>query len=192
MYSASSDPLAIATAVPDVGDLLSEYNRAMINSTQGNLTTKFDDVRFARWAGQRDDGKKHSNLRNEGDPAWPFEGASDVRNRLIDSTCNELSSLLVTAFERATIRASEVEMQDMSISGIATTLLHWVRDNKMPLELRREAELGAQYAFQYGWTAFFVGWRQNISKREQPVTMNEIVALAQQSQSDRPRGKANG
>ena len=183
MYSASSDPLAIATAIPDVGDLLSEYNRAMINSTQGNLTTKFDDVRFARWAGQSEDGKKHSNLRNEGDPAWPFEGASDVRNRLIDSTCNELSALMVTAFERATIRTSGIDMNDMTISGIATTLLHWIRDSKMPLELRREAELGAQYAFQYGWSAFFVGWRQNISKREQPVTMNEIMALAQQSQS---------
>jgi hypothetical protein len=150
MYSPSTDPLAIATNIPDVGDLLSEYNRAMINSTQGNLTTKFDDIRFARWAGQSDDGKKHSNLRNDGDPAWPFEGASDVRNRLIDSTCNELSALLVTAFERATIRASETELNDTSISGVATTLLHWVRDNKMPLELRREAELGAQYAFQYG------------------------------------------
>lgn len=183
MYSASSDPLAIATNIPDVGDLLSEYNRAMINSTQGNLTTKYDDVRFARWAGQSDDGKKHSNLRNDGDPAWPFEGASDVRNRLIDSTCNELSAMLVTAFERATIRASETEMSDTSISGIATTLLHWVRDNKMPLELRREAELGAQYAFQYGWTAFFVGWRQNISKRSQPFTMNEVLQAAQVSQS---------
>ena len=123
MYSASSDPLAIATNVPDVGDLLSEYGRAMVNSTQGNLTTKFDDIRFARWAGQSDDGKKHSNLRNEGDPAWPFEGASDVRNRLIDSTCNELSSLLLTAFERSNIRANGVELNDTSISGIATTLL---------------------------------------------------------------------
>jgi len=183
MDSSSSDPLAIATNVPDVGDLLSEYNRAMINSTQGNLTTKFDDIRFARWAGQSEDGKKHSNLRNDGDPAWPFEGASDVRNRLIDSTCNELSALLVTAFERATIRASETELNDTSISGVATTLLHWVRDNKMPLELRREAELGAQYAFQYGWTAFFVGWRQNISKRSQPISMQEIMVMAQQSGS---------
>lgn len=183
MYSPSTDPLAIATNIPDVGDLLSEYNRAMINSTQGNLTTKFDDIRFARWAGQSDDGKKHSNLRNDGDPAWPFEGASDVRNRLIDSTCNELSALLVTAFERATIRASETELNDTSISGVATTLLHWVRDNKMPLELRREAELGAQYAFQYGWTAFFVGWRQNISKRTQPISMQEIMVMAQQSGS---------
>jgi len=183
MYSASSDPLAIATNVPDVGDLLSEYGRAMVNSTQGNLTTKFDDIRFARWAGQSDDGKKHSNLRNEGDPAWPFEGASDVRNRLIDSTCNELSSLLVTSFERSNIRANGVELNDTSISGIATTLLRWIRDNKMPLELRREAELGAQYAFQYGWTAFFIGWRQNISKREQQVTMQEVMAIAEQSGS---------
>jgi len=183
MYSASSDPLAIATNVPDVGDLLSEYNRAMINSTQGNLTIKFDDVRFARWAGQSDDGKKHSEVRPEGDPAWPFEGASDVRNRLIDSTCNELSSLLVTAFERSNIRANGVELNDMTISGVATTLLQWVRDNKMPLELRREAKLAAQYALQYGWSAFFVGWRQNISKREQPVTMDEVIAIAQQSGS---------
>lgn len=183
MYSASSDKLAIATNVPDVGDLLSEYNRAMINSTQGNLTTKFDDIRFARWAGQSEDGKKHSNLRNDGDPAWPFEGASDVRNRLIDSTCNELSSLLVTAFERAIIRASPTEMQDMAVGGVATTLLHWIRDSKMPLELRREAELGAQYAFQYGWTAFFVGWRQNISKRSQPLTMKQLIQVAAAAQS---------
>lgn len=182
MYSASSDPLAIATNVPDVGDLLSEYNRAMINSTQGNLTIKFDDVRFARWAGQSDDGKKHSNLRNEGDPAWPFEGASDVRNRLVDSSCNELSALLVTAFQRATIRASGVTLDDAPLSGVATNLLHWIRDAKMPQELRKEAELGAQYALQYGWSAFFVGWQQSISKRTQEITAEELFQMAAQAQ----------
>ena len=182
MYSASSDPLAIATNVPDVGDLLREYNRAMINSTQGNLTIKFDDVRFARWAGQSDDGKKHSNLRNEGDPAWPFEGASDVRNRLVDSSCNELSALLVTAFQRATIRASGVTLDDAPLSGVATNLLHWIRDAKMPQELRKEAELGAQYALQYGWSAFFVGWQQSISKRTQEITAEELFQMAAQAQ----------
>lgn len=33
-----------------------------------------DDIRLARWAGQSDDGKKHSELRPEGDPAFPLRG----------------------------------------------------------------------------------------------------------------------
>ena len=176
------DPLAIASDTPDIGELLSEYNRSMINSSQGNLVTKFDNIRFARWAGQTDDGKKHSTARPEGSPAWPFEGASDVRNRLIDSSCNELSALLVTAFQRATIRASGVTLDDAPMSGIATNLLHWIRDSKMPQELRKEAELGAQYALQYGWSAFFVGWQQSISKRTQEITAEELFQMAAQAQ----------
>lgn len=178
-----TDPLAIASDTPDVGELLSEYQRSMVNSSQGNLVTKFDNIRFSRWAGQTDDGKKHSENRRENDPAWPFEGASDVRNRLIDSTCNELTGLLLTAFQRAEIRAAGVELNDMEIGGTATTLLQWVKEVKMPQEIRKEAELGAQYALQYGWSAFFVGWNQKISKRKREITMEEIMAVAQQTES---------
>jgi hypothetical protein len=76
------DPLAIASDTPAIGELLSEYNRSMVNSSQGNLVTKFDNIRFSKWAGQTDDGKKHSENRPEGSPAWPFEGASDVSCQL--------------------------------------------------------------------------------------------------------------
>ena len=181
MPNSKTDPLAIASANPHVGDLMDEYNRSMVNSSQGNLVTKFDNIRFARWQGQTDDGKKHSESRPEGSPAWPFEGSSDVRTRLIDSTCNELTTLLCAAFEKAEIRANPNELSDASVSSIATTLLRWVRDCKMPQQLRKEAELAAQYAFQYGWTAFFVGWQQNISKRTQTITMDEVIQMAQQS-----------
>jgi len=183
MPTSKTDPLAIASATPHVGDLLDEYNRSMVNSSQGNLVTKFDNIRFSRWSGQTDDGKKHSENRPEGSPAWPFEGASDVRNRIIDSTCNELTTLLCAAFEKADIRANPNELNDTIISSTATSLLRWIRDSKMPQQLRKEAELGAQYALQYGWSAFFVGWQQNISKRSQPITMDEVIQLAQQSGS---------
>lgn len=178
------DPLAIASDTPAIGELLSEYNRSMVNSSQGNLVTKFDNIRFSKWAGQTDDGKKHSENRPEGSPAWPFEGASDVRNRLIDASCNELSALLVTAFQRSEIRAAGTELSDASLSSIATTLLHWIRDCKMPQELRKEAELGAQYAMQYGWSAYFIGWQQHISKRTQSISMDQVIAMAQQSGSE--------
>lgn len=183
MPNSKTDALAIASVNPHVGDLLSEYNRSMVNSSQGNLVTKFDNIRFARWTGQTDDGKKHSENRPEGSPAWPFEGASDVRNRLIDSSCNELTYLLVTAFDKADIRANPNELNDAQISSVGTTLLHWVKDNKLCHQLRKEAELGAQYALQYGWSAFFVGWQQNISKRSQPLSMQEVMVMAQSSGS---------
>jgi len=183
MPNTKTDVLAIASKDPHVGELLSEYNRAMINSSQGNLVTKFDNIRFCRWPGQTDDGKKHSENRSNGDPAWPFEGASDVRARLIDATCNELTSLLVGAFQKAELRANGTELSDMPVSQIGTTLLRWIRDCKMPQQLYKEATLAAQYAFQYGWSAFFVGWQQNISKRTQEISMEEIMGLAQQSGS---------
>lgn len=183
MLNDNKDALAIASDTPDIEELLSEYNRSMLNSSQGNLVAKFDDIRFSRWAGQTEDGKKHSDSRPEGSPAWPFEGASDVRNRIVDSTCNELTALLVTAYQRADIKASAVEMNDLSTAGLATTLLHWVRDEKMPQELRKEAKLGAQYAMHYGWSVFFVGWKQSISKRTQGISMDQIMQMAQQAQS---------
>jgi len=184
MPNTPTDVLAIASKDPHVGELLSEYNRAMINSSQGNLVTKFDNIRFCRWPGQTDDGKKHSENRSNGDPAWPFEGASDVRTRLIDATCNELTALLVAAFQKAELRADSVKLNDMPVSQIGTTLLRWIRDCKMPQQLHKEATLGAQYALQYGWSAFFVGWQQNIGIRKQQISMDQIVGLAQQSGSE--------
>ena len=183
MLNTNTDVLAIASDKPHVGELLSEYNRAMINSSQGNLVTKFDNIRFCRWSGQTDDGKKHSENRPENEPAWPFEGASDVRARLIDATCNELTALLVGAFQKSELRANATELTDMPVSAIGTTLLRWIRDCKMPQQLYKEATLGAQYALQYGWSAFFVGWQQNISVRTQEISMEQIMGLAQQSGS---------
>ena len=183
MLNSKTDPLAIASVIPHVGDLMDEYNRSMVNAAQGNLVTRFDDIRFARWQGQTDDGKKHSESRPEGSPAWPFEGASDVRNRLIDSTCNELSALLVAAFERCEVRANPNELNDSVVSSIATSLLRWVRDSKMPQQFQKEARLASQYALQYGWTAFFVGWQQNISKRTQSITMEQVIQMAMQAGS---------
>jgi hypothetical protein len=89
----------------------------------------------------------------------------------------------LTAFERADIRSAATELNDLTVSGIANTLLHWIKDNKLSQQLRKEAELGAQYALQYGWSAFFVGWQQNISKRSQPITMDQVIQMAQASGS---------
>jgi hypothetical protein len=183
MLKDNADPLAYASDRPNVGELLLEYQRSINNSTQGDAVSRFDNVRFARWDGQTDDGKKWSDSRPEGSPAWPFEGASDTRNRLIDSSCNELTALLTSAFSRSDLRAVGTELSDLTVSSIGTTLLKWVRDNKLRFELIKEARLLAQYALQYGWSALFIGWEQRVSKRDQPITLQQIAEMGMQSGS---------
>ena len=175
MKEESVDQLAMIADEPDINVLLDEWRRACWTGLDGARVNGLDDIRFARWSGQTDDGKKHSDFRDNGNPAFPFEGASDVRCRLADSVCNELSALLLATFSRADIRGSATEINDLPISGAATTLLKWVRDNKLQRELLREAELAAQYATQYGWVVMFTGWEQRLGLRKQKFTFEEMT-----------------
>ena len=70
----------------DLSELIKEYNRS------GGYTftyhrTRADDVRFCSWSGQAYDGKKHQ--KNDTEPVFPWDGASDTRVRLADMVCTE-------------------------------------------------------------------------------------------------------
>ena len=177
----TQDGLVNASDTPDVIYLAREFQRSLYN---GNNNVRFDNsdsIRYARWPGQSDDGKKWSNLKGEGDQVFPFEGASDVRIRLVDSTINELVATLTTGFERATIKVAGIDVQDASPAASATSLMTWLRENKLKVELEREAELMAQYTHQYGWSVAHVCWDQKIASRMQPITMQEVAQIAQEA-----------
>ena len=174
------DPIAEAADKPSLEVLMDEWKRASWQGLDGARINGLDDIRYARWSGQTDDGKKHSEYRSNGDPAFPFEGASDVRCRLADSVCNEITALLLSAFNRADIRGNATEFNDLPMAQATTTLLKWVKENKLASDLAREAELGAQYSSQYGWTVFFTGWDQRVSTRKQVIKFDEILANSQQ------------
>lgn len=174
-----TDKLVRATETPDINFLNDEYERSMNHGSNVARLIGNDDIRLARWAGQSDDGKKHSELRPEGDPAFPFEGASDVRCRLVDRTINEIVSILMTTFDRCQVRVSGTEAKDSEQAAGANILMSWLV-NKVRPELRNEAELIANYAMQYGWSAIHVFWEQEMSTRYQTVRLAEIAALAQQ------------
>lgn len=172
------DGLAKATKEPDLNTLLFEYNDSLYTGSNIDRLAAIDDIRFCRWRGQTDDGKKHSDNRNNGDPAMPFEGASDVRNRLVDRTINDISALLVTAFQRSTLRVSGVGFEDGENASRAATMMRWLLEGKNFNEIYNEAWLGAQYAYTYGWTVFHVGWEQQMSKRVQKITMQDVLQIA--------------
>ena len=100
----SKDKLAFFSETPDIGELRSELQRSLYNGGNVARINSNDDIRLARWDGQSDDGKKHSANLSEGEQAFPFEGASDVRCRLVDQTINELVVLLVSSWQLARLR----------------------------------------------------------------------------------------
>ena len=173
-----SDKIAYSSNKPNIQYLSDELNRSLYYGGNMSRLTTSDDQRMCRWEGQSDDGKKHEEYL--GYEPFPFEGSSDVRNRLIDNTINQVVMLVMTAWQRANIRVNGIEMNDAEKSGAAQTLMHWIVNNRMRAELEREAELWAQYTFQFGWSAMHIGWDRRVARKMDTISMVDIGQAAQQ------------
>ena len=170
----SKDKLTFYSETPDIGELRSELQRSLYNGGNVARLNSNDDIRLARWEGQSDDGKKHSSNLNEGDQAFPFEGASDVRCRLVDKTINELVVILVSSWQLARLRVGGTEMGDASRASSIQTLADWVVNNKMRADLLTEAELLGQYTQQFGWSVAHIGWERRLGVRVISMTLAEL------------------
>ena len=180
-YASNRDKLVFASDTPDIGYLYSEFQRSTQNGGNTANIAENDDIRLARWAGQTSDGKKHSESLPDGEPAFPFEGASDVRCRLTDKTINELVGMLMTTFNRAQVKVTGTEINDGDFAASANILMTWLTQNKIRSELNNEAELLGQYTQQYGFSAMYVGWEQEMGTRFQTIRMDELVQVAQEA-----------
>jgi hypothetical protein len=185
-YNINQDKLVYATNTPDIPYLYQEYQRSTQNGGNAANIIENDDIRLARWEGQTDDGKKHSPDRLNGDGAFPFEGASDVRCRLVDRTINDTVAMLMTTFDRCKVKVKGTEFNDYDFAGSATILMDWFTQAKMRTEIRNEAELLAQYTMQYGWSALQVTWLQEEALRHQTIRIEELDAVAQKAMQENP------
>lgn len=185
-YKSEQDGFVHSSETPDVGYLYKEYMRSVQDGGNTANVAKNDDIRLARWAGQSSDGKKHSENRPDGDPAFPFEGASDVRNRLVDRTINDIVAMMMTTFDRCQIKVIGTEFNDSEEAAVASTLTSWFLQRFRP-EIRREAQLLAQYTQQYGWSGLNIIWEQEMGTRFQTIRMDEIASLVQQAVQQNPQ-----
>jgi hypothetical protein len=184
-YKPEYDDFVFSNEKPDVGYLYKEYMRSIQNGGNTANVAKNDDIRLARWAGQTSDGKKHSENRPEGESAFPFEGASDVRNRLVDRTINDIVAMMMTTFDRCQIKVIGTEFSDSEEAAVASTLTSWFLQRFRP-DIRREAQLLAQYTLQYGWSGINVIWEQEMSIRHQTIRMDELNQMIAQVSQQNP------
>jgi len=180
------DKLAYASDEPDIQELNFEFKRSVYNGSFATGLEAVDDMRFCRWDGQSDDGRKYSDIRDNGSPAMPFEGASDVRIRLIDRVINDVVALSINTWKASKLRVAGNTVEDAPFASACTTLLQHVIGGRLKIESLREAKLLSNYANTYGWSAMFVGWEQQIGKREQKITMAQIQEICNASLQNDP------
>ncbi len=185
-FKDNQDPLLYGSDKPNIQELVSELNRSYLFGANNTELTDNDDLRFCRWNGQTPDGKKFSKNRDEDDPALPFEGASDARIRLIDRVINEQVALWMNSLKGAKLGVSGRTIDDGKHAGAMSTLLEYIASGRMKQEMRREAELFAQYGNQYGWTMMHIGWEQEMGTREQRFTISDMVNMAMEMAQGNP------
>jgi hypothetical protein len=179
-YKTATDQMAKVGASPDIGALTDELRRSATEYGIGSRVQKSENVRYCRWPGQTDDGKKW-NDGNRTNPAFPWDGASDTRIPLADEVVNGMVDLCSTAFWRSMLRVAPSNVSQLEVASTAHNLMDWAINARMYTDLTREVELLSQYLWTYGWTGVHVTWQQEMGQKEQYLTMDQIVALAAQS-----------
>lgn len=185
-YKNNQDEFVYASETPNIPYMYKEYQRSTQNGGNTANIAENDDIRLSRWEGQTSDGKKHSENMPDGQPAFPFEGASDIRSRLVDRTINDIVAMCITTFDRSQIKVKGTEFNDSESAGVANILMSWLLESRIRSELRKEAELLCQYTQQYGWSALNVIWEQEMGIRFQKIRMDEIMQITQQAMQSNP------
>jgi len=179
-YKQGTDLMARVGSEPDVSALTEELRRSATDYGVMARVDRVENVRFCRWAGQTDDGKKWNDTgRNK--PAFPWDGASDTRIPLADEVVNGLVDLCSTSFWRSMLRVSPTNISQLDQAVTAHNLMDWTVNAKMYNDLTREVELLSQYLWTYGWAGVHVTWQQEMGQKEQYLTMDQVMALAAQS-----------
>jgi len=156
---------------PDVDELKHDFERAKANlSTWMDKAEDAREVRFNEWAGKTGDGKK------SGPEAFPFDGASDLDPNVINPLIDGDVATLTQALTQANLVAAPVEVGDIASAKLVTEFLRW-RMGTMD-ELMREASIGANYLLQNGLTFFGTYWKQEKTRKFEPIGLDQI---AQQS-----------
>jgi len=143
-----------------------------------------DNVRFCRWPGQFNDGKKHDSSSDPAGAAKPWDHASDVRPFVVDDLINERKATLSAAFWKA--MASSVGAADSESSGYAVALLEWLIFTKMFSHLIDEIDLAADYQEHVGWCLLAPRWKRELGLKRYKLKLADIAQAAQGAPPDSP------
>lgn len=172
--------IEIASDTPRLKELQDEISTSITQASwyyERCITN--DDTRFCIWNGQSDDARKHKE--DIGEPAFPWEGASDARIRTADMLVNEDVRVMKAAFFRGKINALGTEAGDLAAGQNVAVLMKWMLHTHMAHELRREVELLAQWRQSYGAAVCWTWWDQQTRLELKKLNLQQIQQAVAQS-----------
>lgn len=145
-----------------------------------------EDTRYCRWPGQSADGRKHENTDN-GRPAFPFEGASDVRLRLADEIVMEQVILIMASVMRMQLKFTSPDPAKSKLGDQLATLWEWTKANQLKrewfFELRRLLQFRQGDSPAVGIMQVY--WKEETSLQLITVTAEEAIAEVIKAAADR-------
>lgn len=164
----------------ELGENLEVLSAELIQSTRDAFWyyTRSESAYSSRlniWSGQSADGRKHGADLNA--QPFPWEGASDMRPRVIDAAVNEQVMLMMQAFTRANPQAVAMDSGDLEYAEKVSNLLKYVLWNQMRPQIRRELQLAANWRQTYGSAVTAVMWDQQLRRTTQEITLDGLATM---------------
>ncbi|XHR29893.1 MAG: hypothetical protein ACFUZC_04930 [Chthoniobacteraceae bacterium] len=173
----NENSIEIIGETPDIQRIKGELETSLLAAGPRIQQMQRDyDVRFCKWPGQSDDGRKHAEML--GETPFPWEGASDTKIRAADEVVNEHVAIMTAAFAEAKIQAVATNLDSVSSADSVTTLMRWLFRTQMRAEVALEVELAAQWRQTYGMAVLGVFWEQTKRLTTQTVTLEELQIAA--------------
>lgn len=160
---------------PNLGEIVDLFNRAYNGASDlRSYIGHFKDVRYCRWEGQRPDNRKHGTEEN---PAFPWDGASDMRVFVMDDIINKNVALAMRALWKSKVVGSAKRIEESERANAVASFLS--ESFKGIKNIRREMKLALNWALGFGVSAVSVQWRELIARKPIEVRAEDIAGISE-------------
>lgn len=179
------DPLARASAVPDVAALIKEFEYATLNGiTNISNIGAAEDVQYNRRKGKSNppDGKRWQKNFPANEVVRPYDGAPDCDISLADELVLAEVDMDLTAYANARISATSTHLTALTAAQVAElrSVAEWCKRVVGP-ELADDLELLSQMKAKLGWSVLNPGWLERWELFTHEVDMEQLMMNAAQS-----------
>lgn len=161
---------------PDLKKVLAELNDSLTDVGEwiGQAQTNEKNT-LCLWQGQSADGLKWK--KHYGHDVFPWEGAADTRQRLIETAINKLVHLQTMAFFGMDVHTEAMESNDVDAAGRVQTLLRYELQQRMHAELWQEMNFATAWMLMFGHSVMGTFWQTEKTTGTETVTLQDLVAL---------------
>jgi hypothetical protein len=139
-----------------------------------------DDLRYCRWDGQSDDGRKYSKY--VGKQVFPWEGASDIKPYTIDDIINDDVDLMRTADRNAHMQVVGTNSGNDEMARAATSVLDYIQRMWLAEELEEQKDLAANWRQHYGSAIIGIDWLMETDSEVVTVGLQDLLQIGQMDQ----------